>query len=61
VWTITSGMDSLSAHVVVTDGHPAVPLLTEIRRLLASRFGIHHVTIQIEPEDFEEHPTCPPG
>jgi cobalt-zinc-cadmium efflux system protein len=61
VWTITSGMDSLSAHVVVADGHPAVPLLTEIRRLLASRFGIHHVTIQIEPENFEEHTTCPSG
>jgi len=59
VWTITSGMDSLSAHVVATDGHPAAPLLVEIRRLLASRFGIHHVTIQIEPEDFEEHAACP--
>jgi len=52
-------MDSLSAHVVVTEGHPPVPLLVEIRHLLASRFGIHHVTIQIEPEDFEEHAACP--
>ena len=59
VWTITSGMDSLSAHVVVADGHPAAPLLVEIRRRLAARFGIHHVTIQIEPEDFEEHAACP--
>ncbi len=59
VWTITSGMDSLSAHVVVPDGHPVSPLLVELRHLLASRFGIHHVTIQIEPEDFGEHATCP--
>jgi cobalt-zinc-cadmium efflux system protein len=58
VWTITSGMDSLSAHVVAADQRPAAPLLLEVRRLLASRFGIHHVTIQIEPEDFAEHATC---
>jgi len=59
VWTITSGMDSLSAHVVIEDGRPAAALLKEIRGLLASRFGIHHVTIQIEPEDFGDHTTCP--
>lgn len=58
VWTITSGMDSLSAHVVAADNGPAAPLLGELRRLLAARFGIHHVTIQIEPEDFHEHAVC---
>lgn len=58
VWTITSGMDSLSAHVVAVDDGPAAPLLGEIRSLLAAQFGIHHVTIQIEPEDFHEHAVC---
>ncbi len=58
VWTITSGMDSLSAHVVAEDHGPSAPLLRDIRRILASRFGIHHVTIQIEPVDFDEHLVC---
>jgi cobalt-zinc-cadmium efflux system protein len=58
VWTITSGMDSLSAHVVVEDGHPPMELLSELRTMLHDRFGIDHITIQIEPEDFEERPTA---
>jgi cobalt-zinc-cadmium efflux system protein len=57
IWTITSGMDSLSAHVVVEDGQPHVPLLSQLREVLHDRFGIDHLTIQIEPEDFEERPT----
>jgi cobalt-zinc-cadmium efflux system protein len=59
VWTITSGMDSLSAHLVVGDGRAATAVLLEVRRLLAGAFGIHHVTIQIEPEDFAPHAACP--
>jgi cobalt-zinc-cadmium efflux system protein len=59
VWTITSGMDSLSAHLVVGDGHPATDVLLAVRHLLAAAFGIHHVTIQIEPEDFVGHAACP--
>jgi len=61
VWTITSGMDSLSAHVVVSDSQPAAALLTEIRQLLASEFGVHHVTIQIESEEFAKEATCRAG
>jgi cobalt-zinc-cadmium efflux system protein len=61
VWTITSGMDSLSAHVVAADERTASPLLLEVRALLASRFGIHHVTIQIEPHDFAQHAACGSG
>ncbi len=56
VWTITSGMDSLSAHVIVQEGRPHGALLGELRKLLHARFGIDHVTIQIEPEDFEDCP-----
>lgn len=59
VWTITSGMDSLSAHLVVADGRPDAEVLLEVRRLLAATFGIDHVTIQIEPEDFGTHTACP--
>jgi cobalt-zinc-cadmium efflux system protein len=55
VWTITSGMDSLSAHVV-TAAHAAErrALLEELRKVVHERFRIDHVTIQLEPGGFEE-------
>lgn len=54
VWTITSGLESLSAHVVVADGRSHTAVLETIRNVLHDRFGIDHLTIQIEPEDFDE-------
>lgn len=57
VWTITSGLDSLSAHVVTCDGVAATELLSCLRTMLHTRFGIDHLTIQLEPKDFEERPT----
>ena len=56
VWTITSALDSLSAHVVADDGQPLAELLLKLRRSLRERFGISHTTIQIEPTDFADHP-----
>lgn len=49
VWTITSGMVSMSGHVVLdgtVDGHDLLPVLVASLR---ERFGIAHTTIQIEP------------
>ena len=54
VWTITSGMVSLSGHVVAKDGADSGALLQEICDHLHRRFGIDHPTIQIEPPGFEE-------
>jgi cobalt-zinc-cadmium efflux system protein len=54
VWTITSGMENLSAHVVVEEGCYDCDVLTEIRTTLHDRFGIHHMTVQMETEAFEE-------
>lgn len=59
VWTITSGFDSLSAHVVIPEGQPPGPLLAELRQRLHDQFGIDHITIQVEPEGFHEHGQCP--
>ena len=39
VWSITTGMDALSAHVVVEEGRPHLPLLKELRTTLHDRFG----------------------
>ncbi len=54
VWTIASGMISLTGHVVAKDGQRQDDLLHHICELLARRFRIEHATIQIEPTDFEE-------
>ncbi|MFQ5529060.1 MAG: cation diffusion facilitator family transporter [Gemmatimonadota bacterium] len=54
VWTITSGMHSMSAHVIVRDGWGDRDMLRRVRELVHERFGIDHVTIQLEPEAFEE-------
>jgi cobalt-zinc-cadmium efflux system protein len=49
VWSITSGMVSLSVHVVAEPGSRH-DLLCGIRDMLKSKFHIEHVTIQIEDE-----------
>lgn len=54
IWTITSGLISLSAHAVAEDHRHDAEILSELRELLHERFGIDHITIQIEPEGFEE-------
>ena len=54
VWTITSGLDALSAHVVTNASRPASECLAQIRVAVHERFGIDHVTIQVEPEGFGE-------
>jgi cobalt-zinc-cadmium efflux system protein len=54
VWCITTGLDALSAHVVSDHRRPGHELLTDIRTTVHDQFGIHQVTIQIEPEGFEE-------
>lgn len=48
VWTLTSDMDVLTAHLTVADGAPAQPVLDAARYLLHDRFGLDHATIQVE-------------
>jgi len=59
VWTITSGMVSLSCHVHCTEGADGHAVLVRLQALLRQRFGVHHATLQIEPAGFEEAaPVC---
>jgi cobalt-zinc-cadmium efflux system protein len=53
VWTISTGMDALSGHVVVHDQmlSESGKLLSEINKLLAERYNITHTTIQLEHEN----------
>jgi cobalt-zinc-cadmium efflux system protein len=50
VWTLTSGREAMSAHVVVGDVRESDRLLEELHALLHARFGIDHTTIQLETE-----------
>jgi cobalt-zinc-cadmium efflux system protein len=54
VWTITSGRDALSAHVIHADKISQPDLLRELRAKLHDRFGVDHLTIQMETPDFED-------
>jgi cobalt-zinc-cadmium efflux system protein len=54
IWTITSGMNSLSAHVVIIDTNKAQTILQEINAILEKEFKITHSTIQIETYHQEE-------
>lgn len=54
VWTITSGRDALSAHVIHGHSISQPDLLRELRAKLHDRFGVDHLTIQMETPDFED-------
>ena len=47
VWTITSGFVAMSSHVEASGRHSA-EVLHDLRRTLRERFGIEHVTLQVE-------------
>jgi cobalt-zinc-cadmium efflux system protein len=50
VWTLTSGREAMSAHVVVEAGVATDRILEDLHVILHTRFGIDHTTIQIETE-----------
>jgi cobalt-zinc-cadmium efflux system protein len=54
VWTITSGREALSAHVIHAETISQPDLLKELRTKLHDRFGVDHLTIQMETPDFED-------
>lgn len=59
VWTITSGVPVVSAHVVVEEvvlaEHGYGPVLDGLQRCLAGHFDIEHSTFQIEPRGHADH------
>jgi len=50
IWTITSGLDALSAHVVVPVGEDRDAVLGRLQFLLRDRWRIDHATLQIVEE-----------
>jgi cobalt-zinc-cadmium efflux system protein len=48
VWTLTTGMNALSAHAVLCAGAGHADVLEGVRRCVQSEFKIAHVTLQVE-------------
>ncbi|HOV87106.1 MAG TPA: cation diffusion facilitator family transporter [Syntrophobacteraceae bacterium] len=54
VWTITSGIEALSGHVVLVEGtkaDAAQRILENLNQRLKNEFGIDHTTLQVEYTD----------
>jgi cobalt-zinc-cadmium efflux system protein len=49
VWTLTSGMNVLTAHVVTRDEDATHQVLDSARDVLRERHGVRHATLQVEP------------
>jgi cobalt-zinc-cadmium efflux system protein len=56
IWTITSGLYALSAHIVVAAPQQPDEMIRRVNELLRSQFSIAHTTLQVESQD-EDH-TC---
>ena len=49
IWTLTSQMDVVTAHLAIAPGVGHDAVLAAGRRVLAEEFGLDHVTLQVEP------------
>ena len=50
VWTLTSGKEAMSAHVLVDDLSDGQHILKVLQALLRERFDIEHTTVQLESD-----------
>ena len=48
IWTITSGMDSFSCHLIIGEDTDSQQVLQEAIKQLEVKFKIQHTTIQVE-------------
>ena len=54
VWTLTSGMDAASGHVVVAEGADNHDVLDRVSAVLADEYHVAHSTIQCEPASHKD-------
>lgn len=54
VWSLTSGMNAMSVHILVMDNVSVKEILTAIKTKMRDEFKITHTTIQTEEEGFIE-------
>lgn len=53
LWTLTSGMEVASAHLMMAVGADSHRILDQARELLEEEYGITHATLQVEPADHQ--------
>lgn len=51
LWSLTRGQEAMSGHIVAAEGRDSAAVLRAGRELLRERFGLEHVTLQIEKEE----------
>lgn len=55
VWTLTSGYNALSVHVIINVETELNPMLSKINNIITDNFKIAHTTIQLETEGYNEN------
>lgn len=50
VWTLTSGMNVATAHLMTGEGADAHAVLDAARTVMRTKFGVEHATLQVEPD-----------
>jgi len=54
IWALTSGKNSLTAHVVQTGEIPPAEVIASIQSVLADQFSVVHTTLQLETSPCEQ-------
>ena len=50
MWTLTSGMNVATAHLMTGDDADAHAVLDTARTVMRTTFGVEHATLQVEPD-----------
>ena len=50
VWTLTSGMNVATAHLVTAETADAHGVLDQAMQVMRTQFGVEHATLQVEPD-----------
>ena len=53
IWTVTSGIDSLTCHLLIDNAQLNQDILRQAILVIEEQFGIKHTTIQIETSDLQ--------
>ncbi len=53
VWSISTGLEAMSGHIIVDELTQGPRILAEMNRVLADEFGIVHTTFQLEPSSHD--------
>jgi cobalt-zinc-cadmium efflux system protein len=63
LWSLGAGVEAVSGHVLIADPAEGQRVLNDLGTLLRSRFGLNHVTLQLETEESDApwHAHCAPG